>query len=155
MNENFDEADALWLRVVTPERIRLEVRAHWVQVPTVDGLLGIWPFHAPLLDLVAPGEIEYESEDGVQREWVEGGILHVRQNQVIILTHPADTNHPEEAMLFGGTGVADTAEKFPHRPNEAWEQSIRDLDQALGDVEELPWEAAPEGQATSSEGRSP
>ena len=114
MTELFDEATAVWLRIVTPERVQLETSAHWVQVPTVEGMLGVWPLHAALISAVTPGEVEYETATGVQHAWVDGGILYIRHGQVVILTGSRDR------FLAPGRGTA------------GWDQVAEDLGETLG-----------------------
>lgn len=74
------------LRVLTPEQVLLDAKVNWLQAPTEDGMLGIWPLHTPLVDALVPGIIEYEREGKVYRRRVRGGLLHVRPGQVTILT---------------------------------------------------------------------
>jgi F-type H+-transporting ATPase subunit epsilon len=76
----------LSLRVLTPERTLLEASVKWLQAPTEDGMLGIWPLHTPLIDVLAPGIIEYELERQVYRKRVRGGLIHVQPGRVTILT---------------------------------------------------------------------
>ena len=118
MSERFDRETALWLRIITPERVRVQTIAHWVQVPTPRGLLGVWPLHAELITVVSPGEVEYESQDGVQREWVGGGLLHVIQGQVLILTESR-----ERQQLPAGKGGTQT-----------WEESVEEIEEVLGEL---------------------
>ena len=47
----------LKLEVITPEQIALQDVSTSVVVPGVDGELGIWPNHAPLLAGLKPGEL--------------------------------------------------------------------------------------------------
>ena len=132
MTQPFDERNALWLRILTPERVRLETSAHWVQIPTVDGLLGIWPLHAPLIGLVIPGDVEYEAEDGVHREWVEGGVLNIRHGQVLILTGSREQGRMSSASATG-----------------KWEDSVQEIADVLGDLEQ-PKEEIPETRSGTS-----
>lgn len=76
----------LSLRVLTPERMLLEAKVNWLQAPTEDGMLGIWPLHTPLIDALAPGIIEYELEHKVYRKRVRGGLLYVQPDRATILT---------------------------------------------------------------------
>ena len=125
MTELFDPTTSVWLRIVTPERVQLEASAHWVQVPTVEGMLGVWPMHAPLVSAVTPGEVEYEAPDGlVQRVWVDGGILHIRHGQVIVLT-----------------GSRERASS-PVRGTAAWDQSAGGVTEILGATRDEGREAA-------------
>ena len=133
MTEPFDQRNALWLRIITPERAQLESSAHWVQVPTPNGLLGVWPQHAPLISAVSPGEIEYEAQDGVHREWTPGGLLHIHHGQVLILTGS------REQMASATAGGA-----------QAWEESVDEISDVLGELE--PPEAVSPGEAASQPG---
>jgi len=122
MSEPFDKVTVrsiFDLRIITPERVRLQVSVYWLQAPTVGGMLGIWPLHLPLLDSLAPGEVEYEAQDGVHRERIEGGMLHVRQGQVIVLTGSAEGIPPPGAEAL-----------------ETWEQNVHTVAQVTGDLEE-------------------
>ncbi len=115
MSEFVDEGSILWLRLVTPERMTLEARVQWVQAPTEDGLLGIWPLHVALIDSLVPGYIEYEAEDGIHREWINGGILSVRPGQVIVLTGSAEEFVPTMAGM------------------DAWDAAVQEAARAMGE----------------------
>ena len=52
--------NTLKLEVITPEQIALRDESTSVVVPGVDGELGIWPNHAPLLAGLKPGVIMKE-----------------------------------------------------------------------------------------------
>lgn len=54
---------ALTLRVITPSSIVLDVQASSVQLPGVDGLIGVLPRHAHMVAAVDSGPLT----------WVEGG----------------------------------------------------------------------------------
>ena len=115
MTEFADESNILWLRVVTPERVTLEARVQWVQAPTEDGLLGIWPLHIALIDSLVPGHIEYEAEDGIHREWINGGLLSVRPGRVIVLTGSAEEFVPATASV------------------DAWDAAVQEAAWAMGE----------------------
>jgi F0F1-type ATP synthase epsilon subunit len=132
MTEPFDEKTSLWLRILTPERVRVQSIAHWVQIPTPRGLLGVWPLHAELISVVSPGEVEYESPNGIQRERVDGGMLHIFHGQVLIL--------------------AEVAEQMLERPGnvQAWEEALQDVEDVLGEIAPGEREVASETQGRAS-----
>ena len=65
------------LVVVTPEDVVFEGDVLWAQVPLVDGLVGIWPGHAPLIGRMVTGVLEYATGDAVETVAVADGILRV------------------------------------------------------------------------------
>jgi F-type H+-transporting ATPase subunit epsilon len=73
--------------VVTPERTALEQEATFVVAPLFDGELGIAPGHTPLIGRLGFGELRVTQPDGeVQRHYVDGGFLHLVDNEVTLLT---------------------------------------------------------------------
>ena len=65
----------LKLEVITPEDVTLRAESTSVVVPGVDGELGIWPNHAPLLAGLKPGVISYKTASGTEK-LVVLSILH-------------------------------------------------------------------------------
>ncbi|MEO6708611.1 MAG: F0F1 ATP synthase subunit epsilon [Planctomycetota bacterium] len=87
-------AGELTLRVITPERIALDVRVESVRLPGVDGALGILPRHAPMVAAIAIGQLFYV-EQGVRKSlFVSEGFAEVRSNTVRVVCEagelPAD-----------------------------------------------------------------
>ncbi len=86
-------AETLWLRVITPEGVRL--RAEGVQIVEAwltDGAIGILPDHAPLVAALAPGELVYEDETGRHTLTLAAGVLRVAEGGVTVLTASATLN---------------------------------------------------------------
>src|SRR2546427_12447361 len=50
-------ADTLKLEIVTPEATVYSEDVHMVTLPAVEGQIGIFPHHVPLLTRIVPGEI--------------------------------------------------------------------------------------------------
>lgn len=101
----------LHLTITTPERIVLETEVRSVNVPTVDGEIGILQNHIPLVSILAPGELYLTNTKGEQETMaVSGGFVEVRDNRIVIL--------------------ADTAEKA-QEIDEARAQAAREKAQAL------------------------
>jgi F-type H+-transporting ATPase subunit epsilon len=81
----------LHLTITTPERIVLESEVSSVNVPTVDGEIGLLPDHIPLVSLLAPGELHAVTTAGEEQIMaVSGGFIEVRDNAVVILADTAE-----------------------------------------------------------------
>lgn len=73
------------LLVVTPERIVFSGAVRWVQIPLRDGLLGVWPGHAPLIASLQPGELVLDNGTEEQTISVLGGILRIDVERCVVL----------------------------------------------------------------------
>jgi len=83
-------ADDIVLELVTPERAVVSEQVNDVQVPGLDGYLGILPGHAPLLSLLGAGCLSYAA--GSRRHFlaVQGGMVEVLPGQVRVLATIAE-----------------------------------------------------------------
>ncbi|HJT69393.1 MAG TPA: F0F1 ATP synthase subunit epsilon, partial [Terriglobales bacterium] len=59
-------SDSFQLEIVTPEKLVVRDTAQEVQIPGLNGYIGVLPGHAPLITELGAGEISYRS----------GGQLH-------------------------------------------------------------------------------
>lgn len=104
--------DRLPLRLLSPEEMLYEGPADWVQLPLVDGRIGIWPGHAPLVGALTVGTIEYSVAGETRSLEVNGGVLHIDEEHCDVLVGvssipvaPAErdidalTDQLEEALL--------------------------------------------------------
>ena len=84
----------LQLSIVTPERLVLDEDVDQVNVPGVEGDLGILCDHAPVLTTMRPGRFSYELTGEKGREAihmiVSGGYLEVTDNRVIVLAEAVE-----------------------------------------------------------------
>ena len=84
----------LQLSIVTPERFVLNEDVDQVNVPGVEGDLGILYDHAPILTTMRPGRFSYEllGEKGKEtiQMIVSGGYLEVTDNRVIVLAEAVE-----------------------------------------------------------------
>ena len=87
-------ANKLQLSIVTPERLVVNEDVDQVNVPGVEGDLGILYDHASILTTMRPGQLSYESDGEKGRETihmvVSGGYLEVTDNRVIVLAETAE-----------------------------------------------------------------
>ncbi|HPZ71596.1 MAG TPA: F0F1 ATP synthase subunit epsilon, partial [Peptococcaceae bacterium] len=66
-------AENLTLEVVTPERILLKEESYSIIVPATEGLMGLWPNHAPIITGLNPGIIKYRQNDNMRVLAIGGG----------------------------------------------------------------------------------
>jgi F-type H+-transporting ATPase subunit epsilon len=81
--------DRLMVSLVSPEAVLLEEAAATVQVPAWDGLVGIFPRHAPLLALLGRGVLTVTAAGGRRRFRVAGGFVQVREDSVRVVAEEA------------------------------------------------------------------
>ena len=81
------------LYVLSPEEIIYEGRVLWVQAPLTDGLIGIWPGHAPLIASLKEGHIRFDTDRGVEQVAVRSGILRVGVERCVILVGSLASTH--------------------------------------------------------------
>jgi F-type H+-transporting ATPase subunit epsilon len=81
----------LHLQLVSPERVLVDEDVDEVQIPGLDGYLGILPGHAPLLSELKPGGVlSYKSAGGEKVLAVFGGFVEVQPDHVRILVDAAE-----------------------------------------------------------------
>ena len=84
----------LQLSIVTPERLVVNENVDQVNVPGVEGDLGILCDHAPILTTMRPGQFSYESVGEKGRETIQmvvsGGYQEVTDNRVIVLAEAVE-----------------------------------------------------------------
>lgn len=87
MSEASPAPERVALYVCTPEDVLYSGPAHWVQIPLHDGLIGIWPGHAPLIASLATGTLTYQVDEGPRKLDITGGILRVGLERCAVLVH--------------------------------------------------------------------
>ncbi len=81
----------LTVELVSPEKRVWSGEAIMVSARTLDGDLGILPFHAPLFGVLVDGVVSIKARDGsVSEHVVHGGFLSVSHNRVSILGESTD-----------------------------------------------------------------
>ena len=88
--ERPSNAKTFRLEIVSAERSLFSGEANFVVVPGVDGELGIFPNHTPLLTKIKPGTLKFHTKDESEETlfFVAGGFLEVQPTAVTVL---ADT----------------------------------------------------------------
>lgn len=78
------------VEVVAAERTVLSEDADEVLAPTPEGQVGILPRHAPLLTLLAPGELRLRRGTEETIVAIGGGFMEVGGNRVVVLADSAE-----------------------------------------------------------------
>lgn len=85
-------ADTIRFEFISQERIILQDDVNMVIAPGAGGVLGILPRHAPLMAVIAPGELVVKKEGREDRFYaVGGGFMEVRPDKVILLARSGES----------------------------------------------------------------
>ena len=82
-------ADTLKLDIVTPEAVVYSEHVQMVTLPGLDGQLGIFPHHVPLLTQVVPGEVIARKGGRDTFLAIGEGLAEIRGDRVAIVTDMA------------------------------------------------------------------
>ncbi len=80
-----EERPTVRLRVITPEQVLLDESVDWVQIPLEDGLMGVWPGHAPLVAATGQGELEYSSSGELHHLPIGAGVLRIDSTHCVVM----------------------------------------------------------------------
>jgi len=102
--------DRIHLEVVTPERKVFEAEVERVEVPGLDGELGILPGHTELISQLKPaGLLTYHIGDEKGEIAISDGFVEISDDHVIILADAAA--RPEDINLAEALKLKDLAER--------------------------------------------
>ncbi len=73
------------VEIITPDKELFKGEATYVGVPGVDGSMGFLNNHAPLITVLKAGEVKVRTENGEQLFPVNGGVVEVSNNTVLVL----------------------------------------------------------------------
>jgi|SRR5665213_3226558 len=123
-------ADTLLLQVVSPERQLVEEQVTEVQVPALDGFLGVLPGHAKLLSALKPGGVlSYQANGQEKFLAVYGGFVEVLPDCVRVLADGAELR--EEIDAQDAQQKLDAAMKAMEAPPGAFPDPADVLDELL------------------------
>ena len=78
------------LEIVTPERLVYEDEVDSVNVPGIEGELGILPHHAALVSTLGYGELRIRKGGAEESFAIVGGFVQVRPDKVVVMAETAD-----------------------------------------------------------------
>jgi len=82
-------ADTLKFQVVTPTAVVYSQDVHMVTLPAVEGQIGIYPHHVPLLTRIVPGEVIITKNGQDEFLAIGGGLVEITGESVAIVTDMA------------------------------------------------------------------
>ena len=93
-------AETLRLEIITPQAIVYSEDVNMVTLPAIEGQIGIYPLHIPLLTQIVPGEI-IVMKDGHESFLAVGeGVVEITSHRVAIVTDMAiAADHIDEAKV--------------------------------------------------------
>jgi F-type H+-transporting ATPase subunit epsilon len=77
--------DTFQIEIATPEKLVLDKRAEYAEIPGKDGYMGILPGHAALLSELGVGDLSITVAGKVEKYKVSGGYVEVRDDHVRVL----------------------------------------------------------------------
>ena len=80
----------LLLEIVTPERLAYSDVVDAVNLPGIEGELGVLPHHAPLVSMLGVGELRIRKGGSEEAFAIVGGFLQVRPDKVVVMAETAD-----------------------------------------------------------------
>ena len=80
----------LLLEIVTPERLAYSDVVDAVNLPGIEGELGVLPHHAPLVSMLGIGELRIRKGGAEESFAIVGGFLQVRPDKVVVMAETAD-----------------------------------------------------------------
>ena len=122
----------LQLEVVTPERHLVREQVNEVQMPGLQGYLGLLPGHAPLITELGMGELSYKKGAQSFHLSVIGGYAEVLADRVIVLADVAEL--AEGIDVDRARAARERAEKrlaLPEDPEVDWARASLALQRSL------------------------
>ncbi len=123
--------EILELEVVTPERHVLHESAKMIELPGLDGYLGILPGHAPLITELGIGVLSYRREEETRYLTVVHGYAEVLPDRVIVLAEISE--RAEEINLDRARSALDRARERLAKPSPDldWDRATFAVERAL------------------------
>lgn len=101
--------NTLEINIVSTEKSLFSGQATFVAATGMQGELGFYPGHTPLLTLLKPGQIRVQYENTEEVFWVSGGILEVQPTQIIVLADSAERAADlDEALALAAKAKAES-----------------------------------------------
>lgn len=73
------------LEIITPDKKVFKGEVVSVTFPGVSGSFQVLENHAPIVSALNKGILKYQSENGDQEVEIDGGVVEVNNNKVIVL----------------------------------------------------------------------
>ncbi|WP_215225173.1 ATP synthase F1 subunit epsilon [Echinicola shivajiensis] len=73
------------LEIITPDKKVFHGEISEASFPGASGAFQVLKNHAPIVSALAKGTVSYTTNDGKQSLEVDGGVVEVRENEIILL----------------------------------------------------------------------
>jgi F-type H+-transporting ATPase subunit epsilon len=73
------------VEIISPDKLIFEGEAESLQLPGKDGSFGVLNDHAPIISSLAEGSVKLNTNEGVKSFDINGGVVEVLHNKVIVL----------------------------------------------------------------------
>ncbi|CAD5247057.1 MULTISPECIES: ATP synthase F1 subunit epsilon [unclassified Imperialibacter] len=80
----------MYLEIITPDRKVFEGEVDAATFPGSDGSFQVLNNHAPIISSLAKGDLIYKTKEGSKILIVDGGVVEVRNNHVIVLAESVE-----------------------------------------------------------------
>jgi F-type H+-transporting ATPase subunit epsilon len=80
----------MYLEIITPDRKVFEGEVDAATFPGSDGSFQVLNNHAPIISSLAKGDLIYKTKEGAKILIVDGGVVEVRNNHVIVLVESVE-----------------------------------------------------------------
>ncbi len=128
--------DTFKLEVATPVALMVDEDVTTAEIPGSKGYMGILPGHAPLLGMLAPGVLTYESAGQKHVLAVDSGFIEVLDDVVSVLTENAQWS--KDIKIDEARGQLSEAQKaLAARPAEGanYEELVKAVSRAQAKVD--------------------
>jgi F-type H+-transporting ATPase subunit epsilon len=117
------QEDKLSVQLVSPDGVLWEGKSSFAVLPALDGELGVYPDHAPLLARLGIGEARIHTDAGVRYFAVFGGFLEVLADRVQVIVDRAET--PDSADAGKARAQIERLRSMDRRDVARHEEEIR------------------------------
>lgn len=80
----------MYLEIITPDRKVFEGEVESATFPGSNGSFQVLNNHAPIISSLAKGDLVYKTRDGAKIIRVDGGVVEVKNNKVIVLAESVE-----------------------------------------------------------------
>ena len=131
-------SDMLDLSIVTPERSMVFEKVDQVDIPGIDGDMGILYDHAPILTSLRSGRLTYRNGKESVSMVVSTGYAEVADNRVIVLAETAEfLDDVDQARARAAKAKAEETLKNPELSDEEFEEAQKKLFRATARLEDF------------------
>ncbi len=121
------------LEVVTPAGVTYNEDIEALEAPAVDGLIGIWARHAPLVTALKTGLLKVKAVDTELSIPVDSGFMEVKPDIINVVVQKAIL--PDNIDLEEARTAREKAEEIIQNNDEDREQAEEDLEWAEARIE--------------------